>query len=143
MPFELWSPGNGVVELPTGVRIRGRGLGLGGPIGQLPEFGVYLLDEPPKAPNWPSIWIPWPDFELPIHPEATVASLVQAVAHAATKRVEIACLGGRGRTGTALAVAAIVAGITPIDATEWVRSNYRLDAVETAAQEAWIASITI
>jgi hypothetical protein len=51
------------------------------------------------------------------------------------ERVEVGCLGGHGRTGTALACLAILTGHPPGEAVAWVRANYCADAVETAEQE--------
>lgn len=56
---------------------------------------------------------------------------------AARPHVEIACSGGVGRTGTAIAVLAIMSGIPPEDAVEWVRRNYHRRAVETPWQRQW------
>ncbi len=55
------------------------------------------------------------------------------------QRVEVGCSGGHGRTGTALACLAILAGLSPSDAVSWVRAHYCPDAVETADQEAYVA----
>jgi protein-tyrosine phosphatase len=53
--------------------------------------------------------------------------------------VEIGCLGGHGRTGTALACLAVLAGTPPDDAVAWVRATYCEKAVETDAQEQLVA----
>jgi protein-tyrosine phosphatase len=45
---------------------------------------------------------------------------------------------GSGRTGTVLACMAVLAGVPPPEAVEWVRANYRPEAVETVEQEAWV-----
>jgi protein-tyrosine phosphatase len=69
--------------------------------------------------------------------------LEQAWTDAATERVEIACGGGHGRTGTALAVLAVIDGVSPKDAVDFVRANYHARAVETPWQrryvERWLA----
>jgi len=59
----------------------------------------------------------------------------------AGERVEVGCLGGHGRTGTALAWLAILAGLDPATAVAWVRANYCPYAVETADQEAFVAGL--
>ena len=74
-----WSRGPGVVELPDGTRLRGRGL-----------------------------------------------------------RVEVACGGGRGRTGTALACIAQLGGVEAAGATAWVRERYDRRAVETPWQRRYV-----
>jgi protein-tyrosine phosphatase len=53
--------------------------------------------------------------------------------------VEIGCLGGHGRTGTALACLAIRTGHPAGDAVDWVRTVYCSSAVETPEQEAFVA----
>jgi protein-tyrosine phosphatase len=52
--------------------------------------------------------------------------------------VDIACDGGTGRTGVALARLAILAGVEPDEAVEWVRSHYNEYAVEGRGQEALV-----
>ena len=55
-------------------------------------------------PPWPHESIVWPDFGVPAEPGPVVASLQDALDRARSgERVEIGCLGGHGRTGTALA----------------------------------------
>ena len=39
--------------------------------------------------------------------------------------VEIGCLGGSGRTGTVLACMAVLAGVPPAEAVDWVRTRTR------------------
>lgn len=58
----------------------------------------------------------------------------------AGQHVEVGCLGGHGRTGTALACLAVLAGHPAGDAVAWVRSGYCAKAVETPGQEAFIAA---
>ena len=52
--------------------------------------------------------------------------------------VEIGCLGGHGRTGTALACLAVLTGTAPDEAVAWVRRRYCDHAVETDAQRAFV-----
>ena len=59
----------------------------------------------------------------------------------AGERVELGCLGGHGRTGTALACLAILSGHPPGEAVAWVRANYCTNAVETAEQEAFVVGL--
>ncbi len=80
----------------------------------------------------------WPDFRVP-HDEADAAdALVEAFARSAQQRVEIACAGGTGRTGTALACLAVMAGTAPEDAVAFVRDRYRPRAVETPGQRRYV-----
>jgi protein-tyrosine phosphatase len=59
----------------------------------------------------------------------------------AGERVEIGCLGGHGRTGTAVACLAILSGHPPGEAVAWVRANYCVEAVETTEQEAFVVGL--
>lgn len=133
-----WAEGTGVVELPDGRRVRGTGARR--PRGDVPapDFAVYLLGRDPQITDWPSRWVRWPDFRLPASTDEAVAALRDAHTRAASERVEIACAGGRGRTGSAMAVLAILSGVRPEDAVAWVRANYHPKAVETRAQSRWV-----
>lgn len=81
---ELWDPATaGVMALPSGRLVRGRGLRNGDAVAPL--------------------------------------------------RVEFACLGGRGRTGTALACLAIVDGVSQADGSRPDAARTRAEAVNSAA----------
>jgi protein-tyrosine phosphatase len=58
---------------------------------------------------------------------------------AAYERVEVACSGGLGRTGTALACLAVLDGVPAGDAVAFVRGQYHPRAVETPWQRATCA----
>jgi hypothetical protein len=99
-----WDPAAaGVLRLPSGRLVRGRALATPLPTGPEPDFALYLLGHEPSAVTWEARWLRWPDFGLPSDPAAAEAALREAWARAAAERVEIACAGGHGRTGTALA----------------------------------------
>lgn len=74
MPWDPDAPD--VMRLRSGRLIRGRGVSRPLPDGPAPDFGIYLLRDEPPAFDWD---------------------------RAVGERVEVACLGGRGRTGIALA----------------------------------------
>jgi protein-tyrosine phosphatase len=57
--------------------------------------------------------------------------------------MEIACSGGRGRTGTALACLAIIDGLPPEQAVAFVRQHYDPHAVETPWQKRYAAHFRI
>jgi protein-tyrosine phosphatase len=108
------------------------------PEGSAPNFGVYLLGRQPPSTEWESRWIAWPDFRLPRSPRDAAAALLDAHGRAAAERVEVACGGGRGRTGTALACLAVIAGVPAADAVAFVREHYHHRAVETPAQRRFV-----
>jgi hypothetical protein len=90
-------------------------------------------------PTWPATVIDWQDFGLPENPELAAQQIVDAFGEARRGGlVEIGCLGGSGRTGTALACMAVLAGVPATEAVAWVRASYRPQAVETTEQEAWV-----
>ncbi len=128
----------GVVELPDGRRVRGTGVRL--PRGDVPapDLAVYLLGADPGPAGWPYRWVRWRDFGLPASTDAAVAALREAHDRAADERVEIACGAGRGRTGSALALLAVMSGVAPRDAVAWVRAHYHPRAAETPWQRAWV-----
>ena len=134
-----WDPGDpGVLRLPSGRLVRGRGLREPMPSGHPPRFGVYLLGSAPPKFGWTSRWIRWPDFWLPRDHAYALGVLQEALTRADGERVEIACGGGRGRTGTALACLAVLDGVPPGEAVAFVRRHYHRRAVETPWQERFV-----
>ncbi|MGW8556761.1 protein-tyrosine phosphatase family protein [Streptomyces tubercidicus] len=128
----------GVLSLPSGRLIRGRGLRRPLPAGPASAFAVHLLGKQPPEVPWESRWLRWPDFRLPSsHTEARTV-LRTAWARADAERVEIACAGGRGRTGTALACIAVLDGVPAAEAVDFVRRNYDPRAVETPWQKRYV-----
>lgn len=137
-----WDDGtDGVVDLPDGRRLRGTGVRR--PRGEVPapEHAVYLLGRDPQVSDWPNRWVRWPDFRLPASTDDALAALRDAHERAADVRVEVACAGGRGRTGTAIAVLAVLSGVGPDAAVDWVRTHYHPRAVETRAQRRWVERV--
>lgn len=126
------------MPLPSGRLVRGRGLRKPMPSGHPPAFGVYLLGEPPPDFGWESRWVRWPDFRLPDEPAYLRSVLVEALDRAGDRRVELACDGGRGRTGTALACLAVLDGLPAGEAVTYVRAHYDRKAVETPWQRRFV-----
>ena len=136
---EPWDPAApGILRLPSGRLVRGRGLGHPMPDGPGPSFGVYLLGRRPPPFPWESRWIRWPDFRLPVDPPAAARVLREAWERTGSDRVEITCGGGRGRTGTALACLAILDGVPADEAVGYVRRHYHPRAVETPWQRRFV-----
>ncbi|MBB4929917.1 hypothetical protein F4561_000737 [Lipingzhangella halophila] len=129
----------GVLELPSGRLVRGRALRYPLPEGPTPAFALYLLGSAPPPAPWEARWVRWRDFWLPADRTATREALREAWERAATERVEIACKGGRGRTGTALACLAILDGVPNHEAVGYVRRYYTARAVETPWQRRFVA----
>jgi len=76
---------------------------------------------------------------LPADPAEARRALTDLWQRAAIERVEVACSGGRGRTGTALACLAILDGVPAADAVLYVRQHYNPRAVETPWQRRFVA----
>ncbi|MCF2527722.1 protein-tyrosine phosphatase family protein [Yinghuangia soli] len=134
-----WSPEDpGVLRLPSGRLVRGRGLRNPQPPGPDPAYGVYLLGKPPPASAWESRWLRWPDFRLPADKAEARAVFSDALRRSGTERVEFACGGGRGRTGTALACLAVLDGVPADEAVAFVRRAYDRHAVETPWQKRYV-----
>lgn len=140
MPWDPAAPG--VLRLPSGRLVRGRSLRHPVADGPTPAFGVYLLGRPPPAVPWESRWLRWPDFRLPADPDQARRALTEAWRRSATERVEVACAGGRGRTGTALACLAILDGVAAAQAVTYVRTHYDRRAVETPGQRRFVTRWT-
>lgn len=135
-----WEPtAAGVLALPSGRLVRGRGLGYPLPAGPVPDFALYLQGKEPPPVAWEARWLHWPDFRLPTDRDATRDALREAWVRAGSERVEIACTGGRGRTGTALACLAVLDGVPNAEAVAYVREHYDAHAVETPWQRRFVA----
>lgn len=145
-----------MLQLPSGRLVRGRGLrrptpptSAGTSAGAVPsetgsaahpdpEFGLYLLGDRPPVFTWTSRWLRWPDFRLPSDRGDALEAIGEAWARAEHERVEVACGGGHGRTGTALACMAVLDGVDARDAVAYVRAHYDAHAVETPWQRRYV-----
>jgi protein-tyrosine phosphatase len=140
---DAWDPAApGVLRLPSGRLVRGRGLRRPVPQGPQPQFALHLVGRAPAPTAWESRWIKWPDFRLPADPAQFTAALREAWRRAERERVEFACGGGKGRTGTALACLAVLDGVPPAEAVAYVRAHYAAHAVETPWQRRFVERFT-
>ncbi len=133
----VWE-GPGVVALPGGALVRGRPLSVDrGPA----DFCLALAEGP--LPPWPYRRVRWPDFWVPLDRADALDALREARRRAsAGERVEVACHGGVGRTGTALAALSLLDGLTPREALAWVRRVYHPRAVETPWHRWWLRRVS-
>ena len=132
-----WDDEPGVIRLPGGARVRGRRLG--DPVSPS-DFALVLARGP--APAWPHRRLRWPDFWIPVDTGDALDALREAHRRALDgERVEVACTGGVGRTGTALAALAVLDGLPPEEAVRWVRKQYHPRAVETPWQRWWLRRV--
>jgi hypothetical protein len=132
-----WQDDVGLVTLPSGVRVRGRRVSQE----VSPADFALLLAEGP-TPAWSHRRIAWPDFWIPTNRADALDALREALSRAhAGERVEAACHGGMGRTGTALAALAVLDGLTPAQAVALIRTTYHRRAIETPLQRRWLNRI--
>ncbi len=126
------------VVLPSGAVVKGRRLT---DVPATPaDFLLALADGP--LPPWPYRRIAWPDFWIPTNREDALTALGEGLQRARSGQlVEVACHGGRGRTGTALAALAVMDGMPASQAVDWVRQLYHPDAVEMPWQAWWVRRI--
>lgn len=105
-----------------------------------PDYGLYL--DRRWQPPWNHGHLDWPDFGVPDDATRVRAALQDLLDRArGGERVEIGCLGGHGRTGTALAMLAVLTGHPADEAVGWVRTHYCPRAVETPEQQAYVEKI--
>jgi len=88
----------------------------------------------------PEIVLDWPDMGVVSLPRRFWEELVAHLTNTQRKLL-VFCVGGHGRTGTALACLMVVCGWTSEDAIEWIRTNYCQRAIETREQERYILQI--
>lgn len=129
-----------LVTLPDGTRVTAVSFDPEDPYTRQksPDYGLYLDHR--WQPPWPHDHLDWADFGVPASMPPVLAALQSVLGKArAGEGVEIGCLGGHGRTGTALACLAVMTGQRADTAVGWVRATYCAKAVETAEQEAFVA----
>ena len=104
------------------------------------DFLLALADGP--SPPCPMRRVAWPDFWIPTDRADALDALGEALRRARVGQVvEVACHGGRGRTGTALAALAVLDGMPANRAVRWIRDNYDPKAVETPWQAWWVRTL--
>lgn len=142
--MEQWDLTEGVVEFPSGRRIRGRSWRQ--PVSQNATVSVILTTAAPGEFSTHSVFegdpdrimIDWPDERLPKRTAHATEMLRQAWELAKTERVEITCRGGVGRTGTALAMIAVFEGLAPTEAIDFIREHYNEESVKSHAQRGFL-----
>jgi protein-tyrosine phosphatase len=131
------------VVLPDGTRLTAASFDPVDPYSRVrsPDYGLYFDSR--WQPPWDHGYVDWPDFGVPANSEAVVRALRVVLERARSGQdIEVGCIGGHGRTGTALACLAVLAGHPAVEAVAWVRANYCAKAVETPEQEAFVAGLS-
>ena len=128
-----------VVSLPDGTRVTAVSFDAIAPYArdEQPGYGLYL--DRRWQPPWVHDHLDWPDFGVPDDQALVLSALRLVLDRARTgEQVELGCIGGHGRTGTALACLAVLTGCPASEAVAWVRASYCQQAVETSGQEAFV-----
>ena len=98
------------------------------------EIPIKELKKWESKPNYKEIMLDWPDRGVVQLPKEFWKDLI-AYADKMKYKILVFCMGGHGRTGTAVASILVTAmGYTPKDAVEWVWANYCEEAIETDSQ---------
>jgi hypothetical protein len=107
---------------------------------EAPDYGLYL--DLRWRPPWPHQHLDWPDNDIPSDQEEMLSGIGALLERArAGQRVEIGCLAGHGRTGTALATLVVLCGHPTNQAVAWVRANY-CDRAVNAKQEGFVLRLS-
>ncbi len=85
----------------------------------------------------PEIVLDWPDMGIVALPKAFWKALIAYLAENKAKML-VFCVGGHGRTGTAIASLMVASGWTGEDAVAWVRAHYCGRAIETDEQAQYV-----
>ena len=117
---------------------------VGGPFGAVLGLGglpaAFSVKLEARAPAPATLTFPIPDFGIPDDPQAFLEAVQAALTALLRGRpVFVGCAGGMGRTGLFLAAMAKVVGVA--DPVAYVRDWYHPGAVETRAQESFLAGL--
>ncbi len=118
----------------------------GGPFDALPQGAQGLCLEAEAERRAEATWrVDVPDFGLPDEAllRAALADMLARMRAAPDGAYHIGCKAGLGRTGTAMACLAILAGAVEGDPVAWLRARYHSGAIETPAQEDFVRRFAI
>ncbi len=113
----------------------------GGPFDAMPDGARGLCLEARAARVAEAEWqLDVPDFGLPDEAglRTVLADMLEAMRAAPDGAYHIGCKAGLGRTGTAMACLAIMAGVVQGDPVAWLRAAYNPEAIETPEQEDFV-----
>jgi len=113
----------------------------GGPFDAMPEGARGLCLEAGAARAAEAEWqLDVPDYGVPDEAglRAILAQMLEAMRAAPNDAYHIGCKAGLGRTGTAMACLALMAGTVNGDPVAWLRAAYNPEAIETLAQEEFV-----
>jgi protein-tyrosine phosphatase len=105
-------------------------------------FGGHIIPVA-KLKRWaspagiPEIVLDWPDMGTIRLPSDFWKALIAVLSEQKAKML-VFCVGGHGRTGTAIASLMVACGWSSADAIAWVRAHYCVRAIETKGQEQYV-----
>lgn len=103
------------------------------------KLDSYMETDKPH-PNY--MTIDWPDYSTPPVLPGFFKKLHQEVVNKGIKEVLFFCMGGHGRTGTALAATLIeLCNMGSAEATEWIHEKYCTEAIESDSQKNYLKDI--
>lgn len=106
----------------------------------IPSFYRALPASP--VPKVPVVTIDWPDGGIPDFKRADWMRLIEDLAKIKGK-VLVHCMGGHGRTGTALAALLFLSKAVKGDVVKWLRDFYCQKVVESESQIAYLKRLGI
>lgn len=106
---------------------------------ELTEFCTDAVEGQDQAPTSEVLHLDWPDMGIP---PVTLDFWIR-LWEMLPEHTVICCMGGHGRTGTALAALLIASGVTYYDAIDMVRKDHCKKAIETESQEKYLHRIYI
>jgi protein-tyrosine phosphatase len=122
------------------------------PVSPVSVYGSLGVTRTRSYLNYTLIQVDWEDFRTPSVGEMFWRALCDDILEEAARKQEtnerlhvvVMCVGGHGRTGTALAILGCLLGFIPedMDPVTWVRKHYCEEAVESHAQLDYIERIT-
>lgn len=111
------------------------------PIPELKKWEKFGMTPQKPVKPFHELEMDWPDMGVVAFPMEFWISLVDYL-ESHNARLLVFCVGGHGRTGTALAAMLMAAlGWKSKQATDWVRKNYCSKAIESKTQEDYLKSL--
>ncbi len=138
--IDSWDPaGPGVLRLPSGRLVRGRGLLRAYPMGPPPTFGVYLLGKPASLVAWESRWVRWPDLWLPSDPADAGPPCRRRGNARPPSGSNLPAAAAAGAPGRHWPASRSSTACPPPRRSSYVREHYDRRAVETPWQKRFVA----
>lgn len=113
------------------------------------ELKNFVMPELDEELDCRIISVDWSDYSVPKLSKSFWTNLIIGLERISTEEggdldVIVCCVGGHGRTGTALSILSSLCNAVPLEScpVEWLRLNYCESAVESQSQIGYIEKIT-